>query len=98
MPKRTLGVNLVDIPPPVSRMGEVPLLLQLPDDSLDGTLGNADHPREITNAEQRILREREEHVRVVGEKGPSWASVFALLAGALHGTARSREQRSPAVA
>ena len=49
---------------------EVARLLQLRDDALRRTLGDADQVRHLTQPHIGVLGDAQEHVRVIGEEGP----------------------------
>jgi putative ABC transport system ATP-binding protein len=64
-------LHSVDVATPIADVRQVARLLELGDDVLDGALRDADPERQVSNAGIRILRNANEDMRVVRQKGPA---------------------------
>jgi len=53
--------------------------LQVSDDSLHGTFGNADHRGNLAKNDRRIVSQQNQHVRVIGQEGPMPARVLRAV-------------------
>lgn len=68
-----LGVEVVAVAAPLLFVGEISGRLQLGDDPLGGTFGDADLCCEVTQPNSGRLRDEDEDPGVIGEKGPGSA-------------------------
>ena len=71
MAQRTIEHELVGVPPAPLPALNVARLFQVMEDALRRALGDAHVAGDIADPEIRVVREREEHVGVIGEEGPA---------------------------
>jgi len=70
MPQPLLFMDAVPVPPAFALNLEIAGFRQVIDDPLHRALGNPDSVGKIAHTGFGILRDAEQHVRMVGEKGP----------------------------
>ena len=68
MAQRTLGDDLIPVPPAISLAQEVALLDELGHDPMRSPLGDAHRRRDVAQADARIIGHAGEDVGVLGEK------------------------------
>jgi hypothetical protein len=71
VPQRQLGVELVFIASSDALTAQITVSHQVGDYALRGALGDADPFRYIAEPDLGILRNAQQNVGVIGEKGPS---------------------------
>ena len=64
-------LHQIAIAAPFAPALQVAVGFELPEDALHGTLGDADLLGDVANARVGIMRDADQHVRVVREEGPA---------------------------
>ncbi len=82
MAEMAVAVNLVTIPTALADTRDETAYFKVGDDPLHGSLGDPHTLRHLTQQDSRLPRDAEQHVPVVGQKGPGGfvRSPFRLLA------------------
>jgi len=70
MPKWSFEVHLVHVVAAAFASSDVPRLDEVVGDAVHRTFADADHPGYFGQAHLRVLRDAEQHMCVIGEKGP----------------------------
>jgi len=78
VPHGSVAVDSVDVASTDAANVEVPAFVELADDPLCGTLGDADACRDVAQTSVGLGGDGEQDVRVIGQKGPSGRSHFLL--------------------
>lgn len=68
--KRTVHRDPIVVAPPLALGLQIAGLLEIGDDTLDGTFGDADAGGKITHQDRRRLNDAQKNVSMVGEKSP----------------------------
>jgi len=56
--------------------GDVAGISQFADDAMSRTFGDPDRVADVSQADGRVTRDAEQHLRVVGQERPRWRSVL----------------------
>ena len=70
MTQRQVAHTLVRVPATIFFSAQIPALNEVAHDLLSSPLGDPHRRRDIAKSDPRIARDRDEHVRVIGEEGP----------------------------
>jgi len=68
--QRQFGTDLVAVAPSLALAQDVARFLELGHDPLNGPLGHTDRRSHVTHSQLGVLRDAQQHVRVVGQEGP----------------------------